>query len=412
MKKCLTLVLALLMAMQWMTIPVLAEETAESQVQTEQSQTPEATVPAPEVPEDMTEPPVEETVAETQPEETLPEESEPVLPEPETIMDSIALVTEQVIVEAEQPKEEDWDALRNQIPNYFQTDYPNQRYGAGTVASSGCSITSLAMVATYMTGHPYMPDELADYFGGRAYSNMDRLETASRMLQLPFHKSENWHESLKALREGKVVIALVEKESIFTESQHFIVLTEMTDDGKIWVNDPYQPNYRNTTLKKGFENGFDQKDILKGYSGGWIYNKSAMPAEPFIYEEEKIVVPCRYPDFGFTEAEMDLLAKVVWVESQGESMEGQQAVAEVVLNRLVSDRFSNTLAGVIYGENQFRSVPYLEDATPWQTQYEAIENAMYGPYVLPEDVYYFARKPTNKNVWSRIGGHVFCYADD
>ena len=53
-----------------------------------------------------------------------------------------------------------------EVPLYFQNDYPDQRYGNGTVATSGCGITSLAMVATAMTGYVYRPDELADYFGG------------------------------------------------------------------------------------------------------------------------------------------------------------------------------------------------------------------------------------------------------
>ena len=87
----------------------------------------------------------------------------------------------------------------------------------------------------------------------------------------------------------------------------------------------------------------------------------------------------------------------------------QQAVAEVALNRMVSADFPNTMHDVIYGEGQFRSVPYLEDAEPWQTQYDAIECALYGPYVLPMDVMFFAQEATNSNVWGKIGGHVFCY---
>ena len=62
------------------------------------------------------------------------------------------------------------------VPLFFQTDYPNDRYGSGTVASSGCGITSLAMVASYMTGHTYYPDELADYFGGYGKNNIERLD--------------------------------------------------------------------------------------------------------------------------------------------------------------------------------------------------------------------------------------------
>ena len=84
-------------------------------------------------------------------------------------------------------------------------------------------------------------------------------------------------------------------------------------------------------------------------------------------------------------------------------------MAEVVLNRMASANFGNTLKGIIYGEGQFRSVPYLETAEPYQAQYEAIERAIYGPYVLPEDVVHFATYPTNENVWGQIGGHIFCY---
>ena len=302
--------------------------------------------------------------------------------------------------------------IRNHVPNYFQNLYPDVRYGSGTIASSGCSITCLAMVAAYMTDHLYSPAELADYFGGSAYSNMARLETASEKLQLPYKKAANWHESLQALEDGKVVIALMEGTSLFTDSQHFIVLTGMTENGKIFVNDPNLSNYARWELQKGFGGGFSESDILQGYSGGWIYDKAAMPEEPFLYWEEEPPAPqCRYPGITLTAADLDLLAKVVWVEAQGESFEGQQAVAEVALNRMVSSDFPSALEDVIYGEGQFRSVPYLEEATPWQVQYEAIECALYGPYVLPMDVVYFAQQPTNSNVWGKIGGHVFCYQE-
>ena len=97
------------------------------------------------------------------------------------------------------------------------------------------------------------------------------------------------------------------------------------------------------------------------------------------------------------------------MEAQGECAEGQQAVAEVVLNRMHSNRFGDTLKGVIYAQGQFRSVPFLDDATPYQAQYEAIEKAIYGPYVLPENVFYFATYPATEEIWGEIGGHIFCY---
>ena len=301
-------------------------------------------------------------------------------------------------------------SLLHEIPQYFQTDYPDIRYGAGSIATSGCSVTSLAMVATYLTGHTYMPDELADYFSDyNSINHIDKLEYMSDMLQLPWERAQNFDVALSALKEGKIVIALMEVTSLFTTGQHFIVWTGINENGKIMINDPNEANYSLWNLKNAFENGFEEGDICYGYSGAWIYDPAAMPEEPFIYTDDQEKVECRYPDVELTLEEENLLARVVWVEAQGECFEGQQAVAEVVLNRLVADGFQNTVNGVIYAENQFRSVPFLEDAEPTSIQYEAIERALEGPYVLPIDVYHFATYQVNGNVWGRIGGHVFCY---
>lgn len=296
------------------------------------------------------------------------------------------------------------------IPLYFQTDYPEVMYGAGTIESSGCSVSCLAMVATYMTGHEYLPDELARYFGGRAVNNIARLELGSDTLKLSYHEAENWHYAYAALKQGKQVIVLEDSRSLFTNSQHFILLTGVTEDGKVLVHDPYRPNYNNWLLRKGFEEGFDPWDIISGYSGAWIYDKEAMPDDPYIHFEPDIDRSHpRYPDIQLSFEEKQLLAKVVWAEARGESAEGQQAVAEVVLNRMASDGFSDSLDGVIFGENQFRSVSKLEEAEPYQAQYDAIDRAIYGPYILPKDVVYFATYATTNNIWGRIGGHIFCY---
>lgn len=333
--------------------------------------------------------PAEETVPATIPEaETIPAETVPA----------------ETVGEAEAPK------LPNDVPLYFQTDYPDTLYGNGTIESSGCGITSLAMVATFLTGHEYLPDELADYFGGYIGNNMERLEYASDMLQLPWEKAENFHVALQALKEGNVVIALMNGRSMFTDSQHFIVLTGVNEDGKILVNDPYEPNYSRWYLENAFEEGFKEGDISRGYSGSWIYKKTDMPEDPFIYiPEETPYIEPRYPDIELTKEETELLARMLWVEARGETFEGQQAIAEVVLNRMAASNFPDTLNGVIYAEGQFRSVDFLEDAKPTQTQYEAIEAALYGPYVLPMDVVFFATYPVNENVWGEIGGHTFCH---
>ena len=358
--------------------------------------------------------PVETVAAETVPAQTVPEELPEAPAEPEEPVETVA--EEQAPVDGREveviPSLEDLPEASDgydRVPLYFQTDYPNTMYGKGTVANNGCGITCLAMVATYLTGHEYLPDELAGYFGGRAENNIARLEAGAEAMQLPWEKMANFDKAMEALREGKVVIALMDSLSVFTDAQHFIVLTGINEKGLIMVNDPFEPNYKKWDTQRALREGFREGDICYGFSGAWAFDKSAMPEEPFLYYEEDLRGEPRYPDIQLSYEDRQLLAKVIWVEAQGECKEGQQAVAEVVLNRMASPNFSDTLKGVIYAEGQFRSVPYLEDADPYQAQYDAIEAALYGPYVLPEDVVHFATYPVNNNVWGQIGGHVFCY---
>ena len=366
---------------------------------------PEERLPAEIPPEEIL--PEESQLAEILPEETLPEETKP----EEMPVEGTTL--EKILPEETIPKEAAAETAAGNFPQYFQTDYPDIRFGTGTVANNGCSVTSLAMVATYMTGHVYSPAELARYFGGRAENNIARLEMGSEALRLPYKKAENWLETYAALEAGKLAIVLVDNRTPFTQSQHFLILTELNEAGKIVVYDSYEPNYSKWELKQGFAEGFAPGIILQGYSGGWIYDVDAMPEKPYIYSEpQPDHSQTRYPGIRLTLEQEDLLAKVIWAEARGESAEGQQAVAEVVLNRLKSDRFPNTLYDVIHGEGQFRTVPFLKDAEPSQAQYEAIEKALYGPNILPEDVYYFATFPTTEKVWGEIGGHIFCYAEN
>lgn len=299
---------------------------------------------------------------------------------------------------------------KGQVPVYNQLDYKDVRYGAGTIATSGCGITALAMVATAMTGHTYYPDELADYFGGYNGNNIERLLYASDELRLPWHQAGNWHMALNELKEGNLAIILTNGRSMFSNEQHFIVATGVTEDGKVMISDPYGPNYNNPVLKDGFANGFTTSQIATGYSGAWVYDLDEMPEDPYIYiEEEKPYIEPRYGDLTLSDADMELLARLVWVEARGEDYDGQQAVAEVILNRVVSDQFASTVHNVIYAADQFLGTKYIDKAEPTQTQYEAVERALYGPYILPIDVTHFATYPVNKNVWGTIGGHTFCY---
>lgn len=339
--------------------------------------------------------------------------------EPEALVDTVLpeAPTEETVPEETEPAETEvpadsfdrTDVYTHEFPLYSQLDYPNKRYGSGTIATSGCGITSLAMVASYLTGHAYYPDELASYFGSYGENNVQRFEYGAEQLKLPIRKADTIRDVFAALKNGDVAVLLMNHMSLFTDTQHFIVLTGINEEtGKIMVYDSYPPNYEKWDLKRGFVEGFEEKDLMLGYNGGWIFSVRGMPEVPFIYTEEK---PEANPRYGveLTWDEQQLLAKLIWLEARGESAEGQQAVAEVALNRLVSGNFGSTLHEVIYGEGQFRTTPFLDEAEAWQAQYEAIDDALSGPNILPMDVMYFATYPENDQVWGQIGGHIFCY---
>lgn len=119
--------------------------------------------------------------------------------------------------------------------------------------------------------------------------------------------------------------------------------------------------------------------------------------------------------YGYVSSEdRELIARLVWLEARGEPAEGKQAVAEVVLNRRAAANFPDTVYDVIYqnfGQSgqQFASAGRIEEATPIDAEYAAVEQAIHGEQILPLDVVYFSTKGENNRVWGQIGGHIFCY---
>ena len=397
MKKIvLCLLLAAALLVQSVALNVRAEETGESSaVPTEEVPSPtEVTGGGEEVP-DVTQPTEEETEAPTEPTE-----------EPEFPAEEPTEPEEPTQAESTEPEEAD-DRF---FPDFIQDYYEDVLYGSGTVKNNGSSICCLAVAATYLTKHWYFPDELAGWFGASAENNLDRFRYAVQALQLPMTPAENYDRVKQALLDGKIVIQVMNGNSLFTNFQQFILLKGYTSDGKISVYDPSLSTRSNWRLKEGFQTGFSTEELCWGYSGAFIFDPAAMPEYPFIYYGSSHQDEHRYGDLTLTEAETDLLARLVWVEARGESADGQQAVAEVVLNRLYSGEFGSSLTALIHDQGQFVPKKLLNEAQPWQAQYDAIDRALHGPYLLPMNVYYYGRSANTDSVWGTIGEHVFCYA--
>jgi hypothetical protein len=297
------------------------------------------------------------------------------------------------------------------VPRYYQTDYPYIKFGNGTIATSGCSVTCLAMVATYLTDQLYTPPQMAYHFGSYGKTNIERLDFGLSQMQLPYQRSENIQEVLQALRSGKVAIAMMDEESVFTTEQHFIVLAGMNEAGKFVVNDPMETNYTNADvhIRNAYDNGFEDYHLSRGFSGAWIFDKGNMPENPFLFDasmpEQKTN---RYEGYTLPDEDIYMLACFVWAEAGKESLEVKQAVAEVVLNRLISDQYPNTVRDVIYQTEFYRAVNTM---SKWGEEnfdpYIAVNTAMYGPYVLPEDICFYSEWEKGTDEWGKLGSYVF-----
>ena len=113
-------------------------------------------------------------------------------------------------------------------------------------------------------------------------------------------------------------------------------------------------------------------------------------------------------------ADQKLLAKLVYAEARGESYKGQVAVAAVVLNRVSSSSFPNTISGVIYKTGAFSCVSNGSiNNTPNDTAVRAALDAMNGWDPTNGCLYYYNPGKTSDS-WIRtrtvvtvIGNHYF-----
>ncbi len=110
-----------------------------------------------------------------------------------------------------------------------------------------------------------------------------------------------------------------------------------------------------------------------------------------------------------------LLSKLIYGEARGEPYTGQVAVGAVVMNRVKSNLFPNTIAGVIYQSGAFDAVSDGQiNKTPDSTARKAAQDAINGWDPSYGAIYYFnPSTATNKWIWSRpltivIGKHRFC----
>lgn len=116
-----------------------------------------------------------------------------------------------------------------------------------------------------------------------------------------------------------------------------------------------------------------------------------------------------------TNANINLLARIISAEARGESYTGQVAVGAVILNRIEHPSFPDTLSGVIYEPGAFTAITDGQFNKPVSdSAYKAAKDALNGWDPSGGAIYYYNPDKTS-NSWirsrpviKRIGKHIFC----
>ncbi len=118
---------------------------------------------------------------------------------------------------------------------------------------------------------------------------------------------------------------------------------------------------------------------------------------------------------GLTSADLNLMAHVVYAEARGEPLNGEVAVAAVILNRLHDPKFPHSIPGIIYQPGAFTSVSDGQiNLQPNQQSMNAVMDAVQGWDPSHGALYYFnPATATSSWIWSKpeilqIGHHIFC----
>ena len=93
--------------------------------------------------------------------------------------------------------------------------------------------------------------------------------------------------------------------------------------------------------------------------------------------------------YNVTSEEREMLARLVYLEANIESLDCQKAIVSVVFNRLHNGAWGDTLEDVIYYPNQFSPASLIPKTTPTEKNYEAVDYVLQYGVTVPYYVMYF-----------------------
>lgn len=166
----------------------------------------------------------------------------------------------------------------DEVPTYFQQDYPYVNCGGTTMPIGGCGFACFAMLAAYLSDTPVTPTEIAqqyrEEFGSPGGINGDIFSRIPPDFGFYCTEVHNQWDLVEAcLAQGCQVVNL-QMASAFTASGHYMLLAHVTDDGRIVVRDPSITHYAKLPgfRADGFESGF----VAAGSALAWNFDKKIL----------------------------------------------------------------------------------------------------------------------------------------
>ncbi len=164
------------------------------------------------------------------------------------------------------------DFIEGEIPLFLQWDkrWGYDKYSGSAMGFTGCGPTALSMVVMGLTGDINQhPKVLADFATNEGYavvgsgSSWSLMSEGAKKFGLNVVELTLSKKVIKnTLEAGKPIIAIM-GPGVFTQKGHFIVMTGMTDDGKVNIND--------SNSMKNSQQAWDIDDFIKQIKNLWAF---------------------------------------------------------------------------------------------------------------------------------------------
>lgn len=196
----------------------------------------------------------------------------------------------------------------------------------------GRMVCGIVLVSTVLVSVPLFASESASYYGIvnlKLRSHGEQVKQVQAKLKvLGYFKSD------VTGFYGPVTVSAVKSFQIKSGLPGDGIVGQKTWDKLFQVNPPKLQKSSEETKQKNSE-GIKEKEEKK-------------------QEETTSTIP--QASCGYSKAEINQLEKICWAEAQGEDHEGKVAVIAVILNRIKSEGFPNSVAGVIFKPGAFAPV--------------------------------------------------------